>query len=42
MEQRSLKLYVEKNANVGLMDIICFEYILLGFKKPDKLNLCPL
>ena len=32
MEQKLLKQYTEKKENVILMDIICFEYILLEFK----------
>lgn len=32
MEQRLLKQYAEKRENVVLMDIICFEYILLEFR----------
>ena len=32
MEQRALKQYADKKENVVLMDIICFEYVLLGFK----------
>lgn len=32
MEQKLLKQYAEKKENVVLMDIICFEYILLEFK----------
>lgn len=32
MEQKLLKQYADKKDNVVLMDIICFEYILLGFK----------
>lgn len=32
MEQKLLKQYVVKKENVVLMDIICFEYILLQFK----------
>lgn len=32
MEQKLLKQYADKKENVVLMDIICFEYILLGFK----------
>lgn len=31
MEQKLLKKYVDKKENVMLMDIICFEYILLEF-----------
>lgn len=31
MERKLLKQYVEKNKNVFLMDILCFEYILLEF-----------
>ena len=32
MEQKLLKQYTEKKENIVLMDIICFEYILLEFK----------
>ena len=32
MEQKLLKQYIDKKENVVLMDIICFEYILLEFK----------
>lgn len=32
MEQKLLKQYADKKENVTLMDIICFEYILLEFK----------
>lgn len=32
MEQRLLKEYVDKKENVILMNIICFEYILLEFR----------
>ena len=32
MELKLLKQYADKKDNVVLMDIICFEYILLGFK----------
>lgn len=32
MEQKLLKQYTDKKENVTLMDIICFEYILLEFK----------
>lgn len=32
MEQKLLKQYADKKENVVLMDIICFEYILLEFK----------
>ena len=32
MELKLLKHYVDKRNNVFLMDIVCFEYILLGFK----------
>lgn len=32
MEHKLLKQYVDKKENVVLMDIICFEYILLAFK----------
>lgn len=31
MEQKLLKKYVDKKKNVYLLDIICFEYILLEF-----------
>lgn len=31
MEKKLLKNYADKKENVGLMDIICFEYILLEF-----------
>ena len=31
MEQKLLKQYADKKENVVLMDIICFEYILLEF-----------
>lgn len=36
MEQRLLKYYADKMKNVFLMDIICFEYILLEFKSLIK------
>ena len=32
MEQKLLRKYVSDKANVVLMDIICFEYLLLEFK----------
>ncbi len=32
MEQKLLKQYVDEKDNVLLMDIICFEYLLLEFK----------
>lgn len=32
MEQKLLKQYADKKENVVLIDIICFEYILLEFK----------
>lgn len=32
MEQKLLRQYVDKKDNVLLMDIICFEYLLLEFK----------
>lgn len=32
MERKLLKKYVDKKKNVVLMDIICFEYVLLEFK----------
>lgn len=32
MERRLMKQYVDKKENVVLMDIICFEYILLEFR----------
>lgn len=32
MEQKLLRKYVNDKANVVLMDIICFEYLLLEFK----------
>lgn len=32
MEQKLLKQYADKKKNVVLIDIICFEYILLEFK----------
>lgn len=32
-EQKILKNYVEAKSNVWMMDIICFEYILLEFDK---------
>ena len=32
MEWKLLKQYVDKRENIVLMDIICFEYILLEFK----------
>lgn len=32
MEQKLLKRYVDQKENVMLMDIICFEYILLEFE----------
>lgn len=32
MEQKLLKQYADKKGNVVLMDIICFEFILLEFK----------
>lgn len=31
IEQKLLKVYADKKENVALMDIICFEYILLEF-----------
>ena len=33
IEQKLLKQYVDKKENVVLMDIICFEYILLEFQE---------
>ena len=33
LEQKRLKQYVDEKENVYLMDIICFEYILLEFDK---------
>lgn len=33
MEQKRLKKYVNEKENVFLLDIICFEYILLEFKE---------
>lgn len=33
MEQKLLKQYADKKENVVLMDIICFEYILLEFRE---------
>lgn len=33
MEQKRLKQYVNARTNVFLLDIICFEYILLEFKE---------
>ena len=33
MEQKRLKRYVSEKKNVFLLDIICFEYILLEFKE---------
>ena len=33
MEQKRLKKYVNEKKNVWLLDIICFEYILLEFKE---------
>lgn len=36
MEQKLLKHYVDEKDNVLLMDIICFEYILLEFKSLIK------
>ena len=33
MEQKRLKKYVNEKKNVFLLDIICFEYILLEFKE---------
>ena len=36
MEQKLLKQYADKKGNVILIDIICFEYILLEFK--DLIN----
>ena len=32
MEQKLLKQYADKKKNVVLIDIICFEYMLLEFK----------
>lgn len=32
MERKRLKKYVDEKKNVVLLDIICFEYILLSFK----------
>lgn len=32
MEQKRLKQYIDKKDNVKLLDIICFEYILLEFE----------
>jgi hypothetical protein len=32
MEQKLLRQYVNKKDNVLMMDIICFEYLLLEFK----------
>lgn len=32
MERKLLKQYADKRTNIVLMDIICFEYILLEFK----------
>lgn len=36
MEQKLLKNYADKKDNVVLMDIICFEYILLEFRSLTK------
>ena len=33
MENKRLKKYVNEKENVFLLDIICFEYILLEFKE---------
>lgn len=33
MEQKYLKKYADEKKNVFLLDIICFEYILLEFKE---------
>ncbi len=33
MEQKLLRQYANKKDNVRLMDIICFEYLLLEFKE---------
>ncbi|MFR5557829.1 MAG: hypothetical protein ACLTKE_14165 [Coprococcus sp.] len=33
MEKKRLKKYVNEKENVFLLDIICFEYILLEFKE---------
>lgn len=33
MEQKQLKKYVNEKENVFLLDIICFEYLLLEFKE---------
>ena len=33
MEQKRLKKYVNEKENVFLLDIICFEYLLLEFKE---------
>lgn len=35
MERKRLKQYADIKENVILLDIICFEYILLEFKKVD-------
>lgn len=32
MEQKLLKQYADKKENIVLLDIICFEYVLLEFK----------
>ena len=33
MEQKKLRQYTRKMDNVALLDVICFEYILLGFSE---------
>lgn len=33
LEQKRLREYVEEKNNVALMNIVCFEYILLEFRK---------
>ena len=33
LEQKRLREYVEEKTNVALMNIVCFEYILLEFRK---------
>ena len=36
MEQKVLKQYADKKENIVLMDIICFEYLLLEFENLIK------
>lgn len=39
MEQKLLRKYVKDKDNVLLLDIICFEYILLEFKDLIRMDL---